>query len=126
MLFRFRYTEQGGHTHVRVFAGKGAASLGKCGDLVFRNEEWIEFTAHLGSGVEVLPEDAQPDPQIETPQPQPDGWPTDYLGDAVYSSFDGYHIWLKTGDGNNQQIALEPAVYLALRRYAKRIWGENA
>lgn len=45
-----------------------------------------------------------------------------YLGDAVYASFDGYHIWLKTGDGNNQQIALEPAVYEALVRYAKQIW----
>lgn len=45
-----------------------------------------------------------------------------YLGDAVYASFDGYHIWLKTGDGNNQQIALEPAVYQALVNYANRIW----
>lgn len=52
--------------------------------------------------------------------------PREYLGDAVYASFDGYHIWLKTGDGNNQQIALEPKVYLALRRYAQRIWGEQA
>jgi len=49
-----------------------------------------------------------------------------YLGDAVYASFDGYQIWLKTGDGNNQQIALEPAVYFALREYAKRVWGEKA
>lgn len=52
--------------------------------------------------------------------------PDSYLGDAVYASFDGYHIWLKTGDGNNQQIALEPSVYFALRNYAKRIWGEKA
>lgn len=48
-----------------------------------------------------------------------------YLGDAVHASFDGYHIWLKTADGNNQQIALEPSVYMALRYYAKRVWGEN-
>lgn len=53
-------------------------------------------------------------------------FPPAYLGDAVYASFDGYQIWLKTGDGNNQQIALEPAVYDALRQYAKRIWGEKA
>lgn len=52
--------------------------------------------------------------------------PPEYLGDAVYASFDGYHIWLKTGDGNDQQIALEPGVYAALRQYAKRIWGEKA
>ena len=37
-----------------------------------------------------------------------------YLGDAVYASFDGYQIWLRTGDGNNQRIALEPAVLCAL------------
>ena len=41
-----------------------------------------------------------------------------YLGDAVYASFDGYHIWLRTGDGNNQRIALEPAVLHALIQYA--------
>lgn len=55
-----------------------------------------------------------------------EAFPREYLGDAVYASFDGYHIWLKTGDGNNQQIALEPAVYAALQQYAKRIWGERA
>ncbi len=37
-----------------------------------------------------------------------------YLGDAVYASFDGYRIWLRTGDGGNQRIALEPAVLWAL------------
>ncbi len=49
-----------------------------------------------------------------------------YLGDAVYASFDGYQIWLTTGDGGNQRIAIEPNVYFALREYAKRIWGEQA
>lgn len=44
-----------------------------------------------------------------------------YLGDAVYASHDGYQIWLRTGDGNNQTIALEPAVYRSLVEYAKRI-----
>lgn len=52
--------------------------------------------------------------------------PREYLGDAVYASFDGYHIWLTTGDGNNQRIALEPGVYFSLRQYAKRIWGDKA
>ena len=44
-----------------------------------------------------------------------------YLGDAVYASHDSYQIWLRTGDGNNQRIALEPAVYRALVEYARRI-----
>lgn len=56
-----------------------------------------------------------------TPQTQ-----STYLGDAVHASFDGYQIWLKTGDGNNQQIALEPSVYFALRKYAQRVWGDVA
>jgi hypothetical protein len=57
--------------------------------------------------------------------PQPPAKPV-YLGDAVYASFDGYQIWLKTGDGGSQQIALEPSVYFALREYAKTVWGDQA
>jgi hypothetical protein len=52
-----------------------------------------------------------------------------YLGDAVYASFDGYQIWLRTGDGNNQRIALEPSVLDALWRYTedlKRHFAEQA
>jgi len=45
-----------------------------------------------------------------------------YLGDAVYASFDGYHIWLRTGDGNNQRIALEPSVFTALLKYRERLF----
>jgi hypothetical protein len=61
-LFRFRYKIQGGHTHVGVFAGPGKLSLGKCGDLVFRNEEWNDFLSELypmppGGSIEILPED---------------------------------------------------------------------
>lgn len=36
----FRYEVLGGHTHVAVFAGKDADHRAKCGDIVFRNEEW--------------------------------------------------------------------------------------
>lgn len=43
----------------------------------------------------------------------------DYLGDAVYASFDGYHIWLTTG--NNQRIALEPPVFRALISYEQQL-----
>lgn len=60
-------------------------------------------------------------PLSESSMSQPE-----YLGDAVYASFDGWQIELRTGDGNNQVIYLEPRVYQALRRYAKRIWGEEA
>jgi len=42
MKLKFYYQERGSHTHVRVFAGEGNL-LGKCGDLTFRNEEWVEF-----------------------------------------------------------------------------------
>lgn len=46
-LFRLRWEERGGHTHVRFFAGKGTLSLGLCGHLVFRNEEWGDFKEAL-------------------------------------------------------------------------------
>lgn len=54
------------------------------------------------------------------PPPKPPS--PEYLGDGVYASFDGYHIWLTTGsheerDATNR-IALEPSVYAALVRYA--------
>lgn len=42
-----------------------------------------------------------------------------YLGDAVYASFDGYQVWLRTGDGSNNQIALEPAVMHRLFEYVE-------
>lgn len=47
-----------------------------------------------------------------------------YLGDAVYVSFDGYQIWLRTGDGNNQRIALDPYVFRDLQKYIANIENE--
>jgi len=44
-----------------------------------------------------------------------------YLGDAVYASCDGYQIWLRTGDGNDQQIALDPQTFQALVAYERSI-----
>lgn len=57
---RLRYKVLGGHTHVRVFCSLGTSdTLGKCGDLVFRNEEWALVEPMMKqSGVECLPEDA--------------------------------------------------------------------
>jgi hypothetical protein len=60
---RFRFIEKGAHTHVRVFAGFGVGSLGNCGNLVFRNEEWQAFAAALVYIrnsillIEIVPED---------------------------------------------------------------------
>lgn len=45
----------------------------------------------------------------------------EYIGDAVYASHDSQQIWLRTGDGNNQQIALDQPTYRALVEYAKRV-----
>jgi hypothetical protein len=45
-----------------------------------------------------------------------------YLGDAVYASFDGYQICLRTGDGNDQTIYIDPTVYEALRRFASQFY----
>lgn len=52
----------------------------------------------------------------------PSPYPEDYLGDGVYASFDGYHIWLDLGaQDSTTRIALDPYVLAALNRYAKRI-----
>ena len=52
----------------------------------------------------------------------------EYLGDGVYASFDGHHIWLRTGAHEGEHvtntIALEPTVYAALVRYhAGLVWA---
>lgn len=44
-----------------------------------------------------------------------------YLGDAVYASFDGYQIKLRTGDGNNQVIYLDPGAYHSLTMFVERL-----
>lgn len=50
MFFRFRFLEQGAHTHIRLFAGLSANhTLAKCGDLAMRNEEWKVFRNALES-----------------------------------------------------------------------------
>lgn len=48
-----------------------------------------------------------------------------YIGDGVYASHDSQQIWLRTGDGNNQQIALDRQTYRALIEYAKYIGVEE-
>ena len=49
-----------------------------------------------------------------------------YLGDSVYATFDGLYIWLTTENGYEDdprnKIALEPAIFAALLKYAK-VWN---
>jgi hypothetical protein len=59
---------------------------------------------------------------MSRPEPQ-------YLGDGVYASFDGYHIWLTTGSHEESdatsKIALEPSVFAALLRYQAAVRAEQ-
>lgn len=43
----------------------------------------------------------------------------EYIGDGVYASFDGYHIWIGLDDGQ-QIIALEPEVLADLNKFAAK------
>lgn len=48
-----------------------------------------------------------------------------HLGDGVYASTDGYHIWLRVDRGYGvgvEEIALDSTVLLALDRYRRRLW----
>lgn len=49
-----------------------------------------------------------------------------YIGDGVYASFDGYHIWLANGSHENKVVALEPSVLQELRRYECDIISHHA
>lgn len=42
-----------------------------------------------------------------------------YLGDGVYASFDGFHIWLAANNPNNKTVALDPSVFDNLVAYEK-------
>ncbi len=43
MVFRLYWRHLGGHVHCRLFAGPQEGALGKCGDLVFREDEFELF-----------------------------------------------------------------------------------
>lgn len=43
MVFKVVYKVAGGHTHMRVWAGSRAGSLGLAGELVMLNEEFYNF-----------------------------------------------------------------------------------
>jgi len=57
-VVRVRYTERGGHVHGQVFtAPRAGVTFAKCGELVFRVDEWPDVRARLEAVVEFLPED---------------------------------------------------------------------
>jgi len=45
-----------------------------------------------------------------------------YLGDGLYASFDGFQLELRTGDGNNQVVYVDPDVFASLCRFALKCW----
>lgn len=49
MIYRLYYEYLGGHVHCRLFAGVRDGSLGKCGDLTFREEEFGPFMQSASS-----------------------------------------------------------------------------
>ena len=44
-----------------------------------------------------------------------------YLGDGVYASFDGFHVWLATNQWDNKVVALDPDVWKALCDYVAEL-----
>jgi hypothetical protein len=44
-----------------------------------------------------------------------------YLGDGVYASYDGFHIWLAVNDHHNLVVALDPEVFQALLKFSDEI-----
>jgi len=44
-----------------------------------------------------------------------------YLGDGVYASWDGYHVWLDLRMQGEERIALEPAALQRLDEFRDRI-----
>jgi hypothetical protein len=47
----------------------------------------------------------------------------EYLGDDIYASFDGREIKLRVLHADSN-IWLDPDVFTALERYAKKCWGK--
>ena len=50
---------------------------------------------------------------------------TTYLGDGLYASCDGVHIVLSFLSQGSPRIALEPAVFVELLRYARSMMGDD-
>ena len=59
MIFRIYHKLAGAHVHMRVFSGPKNGSLGKCGELIMREDEFAEFFIRAGRLLEFVPEDWQ-------------------------------------------------------------------
>jgi hypothetical protein len=44
-----------------------------------------------------------------------------YLGDGVYTSFNGYHIMIAVNHHGNHVVAIEPDVLIGLIKYGKQV-----
>jgi phosphosulfolactate phosphohydrolase-like enzyme len=55
------------------------------------------------------------------------GTRTEYLGDGLYASFDGFQLWLETTNGVEitNRIALEPSVMAALSVYVDKVFNDR-
>jgi hypothetical protein len=53
-------------------------------------------------------------------------YPSTYLGDGVYASFDGYSVWLAVNHHENNVVALEPQVLAHLVQYIESLKEQNA
>lgn len=63
MICKIIFEEKGAHVHASLFMGQTPHALGKCGDLVMRDDEWKHFVDALAlaalskaSGLEVITE----------------------------------------------------------------------
>ena len=62
--------------------------------------------------------------EFSIPPPYISPYESEYLGDAVYASFDGYQVWLHLNSHDSAPlIALEPEVMEQLMKYAQRVGG---
>ncbi len=48
-----------------------------------------------------------------------------HIGDGVYASDDGYHIWLAANHHDNKVVALEPQVFAYLLKLLPNIWRSD-
>jgi hypothetical protein len=60
--FKLVFEPLGDHVHVRVFATT-TGTLGLCGSLTFRREEWVQFAGALEMGAAFI--EARPEVEIE-------------------------------------------------------------
>jgi len=52
-------------------------------------------------------------------------YPSTYLGDGVYASFDNYSVWLAVNHHENNVVALEPGVVANLIKYIESLKEKN-